>query len=169
MPLPMQVKLLRALQEGEVKPVGATQSVKVDVRTIAATNVDLDAAVRKGTFREDLYYRTNVIRIRLPPLRERADDVPLLAWHFLKKHTQRAGKKVERIAPEVLEALSVAPWKGNVRELENVIERAVVLTRGASIELADLPEGMRSASRRTGSDARVDGPASESVTGLPYA
>jgi len=164
MPLPMQVKLLRALQEGEVKPVGATQAVKVDVRTIGATHVDLDAAVRKGSFREDLFYRTAVIRIRLPPLRERSDDVPLLAWHFLQKHAARANKKVQRIAPEVLEALSVAPWKGNVRELQNVIERAVVLTRGASIELADLPPELRGASPRTGSDDRAE----DALSGMPY-
>ena len=167
-PLPMQVKRLRALQEGEVKPVGATQAVKVDVRTIAATNVDLEAAVKAGTFREDLFYRTNVIRIRLPPLRERVDDVPLLAWHFLRKHAARSNKDVQRIAPEVLEALSVAPWKGNVRELENVIERAVVLTRRQVIELEDLPPALRRASPRTGSDQRLaaDG---KPLTAMPYA
>src|SRR5439155_23323805 len=97
--------------------------------------------------------------------RDRVDDIPLLAWHFLKKHAARAGKDVQRLAPEVLEALSVAPWKGNVRELENVIERAVVLTRRESIELEDLPEELRRASPRTGSDARVD----EKLTGMPYA
>jgi len=138
--------------------------VKVDVRTLAATNVDLEAAVRKGRFREDLFYRTAVIRIRLPPLRERVDDIPLLAWHFLRKHAARAGKEVRRLSPEVLEALSVAPWKGNVRELENVIERAVVLTRRASVELEDLPQELRRASPPTGSDARAD-----ELTGMPYA
>src|SRR5262249_34087224 len=95
MPAAMQVKLLRALQEGEVKPVGATGAVQVDVRTIAATNVDLKAAVKKGAFREDLYYRVNVIGVRLPPLRDRIEDVPLLAFHLLRKHAAHAGKKVE--------------------------------------------------------------------------
>jgi DNA-binding NtrC family response regulator len=163
MPQAMQVKLLRALQEGEVKPVGATGAVQVDVRTIAATNVDLKAAVKKGSFREDLYYRVNVIGVRLPPLRERIEDLPLLAFHLLRKHADHAGKKVERISPETLQALSLWPWKGNIRELENVIERAVVLTAGRSIELADLPAELRS--RDVGKPSSTPEPLGK----LPYA
>ena len=163
MPAAMQVKLLRVLQEGEVKPVGSTQTVRIDVRVIAATNVDLQAAVRSGRFREDLFYRVNVIAIRLPALRDRAEDLPLLAFHLLRKHAAHAGKKVERISAEALQALSVWPWKGNVRELENVVERAVVLTRGSSIELSDLPAELRAGA--AGAKSR-DGDGAEA---LPYA
>ncbi len=164
MPVAMQVKLLRVLQEGEVKPVGATSSVEVDVRVIAATHTDLQAAVKAGSFRQDLFYRVNVIGIRLPALRDRIDDLPLLAFHLLKKHATHAGKKVERISAEALQALSIWPWKGNVRELENVMERAVVLAGSASIELADLPAEMRS--KQPASGAAKDG---DSLAAMPYA
>ena len=167
MPLPMQVKLLRALQEGEVKPVGSAQPVEVNVRTIAATNVDLKAAVKKGGFREDLFYRVNVIGLRLPPLRERVEDLPLLAFHLLRKHAAHAGKKVERISAAALQALSLWPWKGNVRELENVVERAVVLTSGQSIELSDLPPELRAGGLPSGGQSLR--PAPESAASLPYA
>src|SRR6185369_8721886 len=120
-------RLLRVLQEGEVKRVGGTDPVSVDVRVLAATNVDLVKARAEGRFREDLYYRLNVITLTLPPLRDRPDDIPLLAQHFLKHYSEQVGKKVEALSAEALRKLTVYPWPGNVRELENVIERAVVL------------------------------------------
>jgi DNA-binding NtrC family response regulator len=115
----------------------------VDVRVIAATNVDLARATQEGLFREDLFYRLNVITISLPPLRDRAEDVPLLALHFLRKHNARTGKDLEGVAARAMEALERHSWPGNVRELENVIERAIVLGRGREIDLNDLPEAMR--------------------------
>lgn len=138
-PPQIQVKLLRVLQEGEVRAVGATHSRNVDVRIIAATNKDLQKEVDVGRFREDLYYRLNVISIILPPLRERSEDIPLLAYHFLEKASARVGKKVRRISVDALQALQNYRWIGNVRELENVIERAVILTSSDSIQATDLP------------------------------
>jgi DNA-binding NtrC family response regulator len=134
-----QVRLLRVLQEGEIKRVGAADSVKVDVRVIAATHRDLPKLVKAGRFREDLFYRLNVIAIGIPSLRERIEDVPLLAHHFLRRYAERLQKKVKTIAPEAVELLCGYRWPGNVRELENAIERAVVLARGDSITPADLP------------------------------
>ncbi len=142
-PMPTQVKLLRVLQEGEIKRVGSSEIRRVDVRVIAATNIDLARARQNGTFREDLYYRLNVISIELPPLRERVGDIPLLALHFLRKYNARTGKVLESIRPEVMEILERYNFPGNVRELENILERAVVLARGKEIELHDLPEVMR--------------------------
>lgn len=138
-PPSIQVKLLRVLQEGEVRPVGGNQNRIVDVRLIAATNKDLFKHVKDGKFREDLYYRLNVITIVLPPLRDRMEDIPILAYYFLKKASEKAGKKVERISVDALQALQSYRWVGNVRELENVIERAVVLTTGDYIQATDLP------------------------------
>jgi len=134
-PPPTQVKLLRFLQNREFERVGETMTTKVDVRVIAATNRDIEEAVAAGSFREDLYYRLNAVRLKLPPLRERQEDIPLLAQHFLAK----AGNTAE-VAPGVLSALQAYPWKGNVRELENVIERAVILAHGQPIQLFHLPE-----------------------------
>jgi DNA-binding NtrC family response regulator len=139
MPLATQVHLLRALQEGEVRPVGSTSSVKVDVRVIAATNANLKRAIASGKFREDLFYRVNVVAIPLPPLRARPDDVPLLAQHFLSHAAQRARKMIARFSPEALRLLVNAPWPGNVRELQNVVERAVVLAQGEEIGAELLP------------------------------
>lgn len=139
MPPALQVKLLRVLQEGEVRPVGDNISRHVDVRLIAATNRDLTAMVREGTFREDLYYRINVIGIPLPPLRDRQDDIPLLAFHFLQKYSARMKKKIDKISVDALQALQNYSWVGNVRELENAIERAVVLAGSDSITAQDLP------------------------------
>jgi DNA-binding NtrC family response regulator len=133
----LQAKILRALQEREVDRVGGGKPIPVDVRVIAATNKDIDRAVKEGRFREDLYYRLSVITLHMPPLRERRDDVPLLAGHFLKKFNK--GPDV-RIDAEALSALSSYGWPGNVRELENVIERASVLKRGDVITRAELPE-----------------------------
>src|SRR5512140_1131678 len=138
-PPPTQVRLLRVLQEGEIKRVGAADSVKVDVRVIAATHRDLPKLVKAGKFREDLFYRLNVINIPLPPLRDRVDDIPLLAHHFLRRYAERLGKKVRSVSPDAIELLTSYRWPGNVRELENAIERAVVLCRGDTILPGDLP------------------------------
>src|SRR6185436_18846098 len=129
----LQSKLLRVLQEREFEPLGSERSQKVDVRVIAATNRDIRQMVSEGKFQEDLYYRLNVIPIHIPPLRERRDDIPLLVDHFVRKHAQRAGKRIDAIEPGVLDALVSADWPGNVRELENTVERAVVLSPGAVI------------------------------------
>jgi len=138
-PPAIQVKLLRVLQEGEIRAVGDVSARNVDVRLIVATNRDLATMVREGGFREDLYYRVNVIGIPLPPLRERADDIPLLAYHFLQMYTSRMKKRINKISVDALQALQNYSWIGNVRELENVIERAVVLAGGDSITSQDLP------------------------------
>ncbi len=137
-----QVKLLRALQEGEVRPVGSNEVRKVDVRIIAATNVDLEEAMAKGRFRDDLYWRLNVIRVELPPLRERVEDIPLLAYHFLRLFSGRMRKRVEGFDDEVLRIFQGYRWEGNVRELENVVERAVILARGPRIGVEVLPPHM---------------------------
>ncbi len=142
-PQPTQVKLLRVLQEGELKRVGSSELRRVDVRVIAATNVDLVKASQEGSFREDLFYRLNVITITMPPLRDRPSDISLLALHFLRKYNTRTQKSIQGIRPEVMETLENYHWTGNVRELENVIERAVVLGRGKEIDMQDLPEQMR--------------------------
>jgi len=140
----IQVKLLRVLQEKEFRRIGGTKDVRVDVRIIAATNRDLDRAVAEGTFREDLYYRLDVIPIHLPPLRERLEDVQLLVQHFLAKFSQTAGKTVPGITPDAVELLKAQEWRGNVRELENVIERVVALL-GPSRRKDDMisPEDLR--------------------------
>jgi len=140
--LAAQVKLLRALQEGEIKRVGSNDTKVVDVRVIAATNVDLKRKIESGAFREDLYYRLNVIAIDLPALRDRRDDVPLLAQHFLRKFTQRAGKNIARISIEAIEALTAYEWPGNIRQLENAMERAVVLATSDEITKAELPDAV---------------------------
>ncbi len=134
-----QVKLLRVLQEHEFERVGGNQTLKVDVRVIAATNRDLAEMVKQGTFREDLYYRLNVINLRLPNLRERASDIPALAAHFLVRFAKENVKPLERFDDAALEVLKKYPWHGNVRELENVVERAVVLSDGPTILLRHLP------------------------------
>jgi DNA-binding NtrC family response regulator len=128
LPRDMQVKLLRALQERKVERVGGLKPTAIDVRVIAATNVDLAAAVAAGRFREDLYYRLNVIQIRLPPLRERKEDIPLLVEHFLTRFNERLGKRIVGIDPDALAALMSWTWPGNIRELENVVERGVLLS-----------------------------------------
>ena len=134
----LQAKLLRVLQEREVEPLGSDHVLKLDVRVIAATNRDLRRLVAEGDFQEDLYYRLSVIPLAIPPLRERREDVPLLVEHFLAKHAPRAGKRVEGVAGDALEALLQYDWPGNVRELENTIERAVVLSAGGRLEAGDL-------------------------------
>ncbi len=139
----VQVKLLRVLQEGEIERLGGTGPIKVDVRVVAATNKDLKALVDQGRFRDDLYYRLNVVSITLPPLRERREDVPLLANHFLKICAQKNLKPMAGFSKPALERLEGYAWPGNVRELENAVERAVVLCRGSVVELEDLPESVR--------------------------
>jgi two-component system, NtrC family, response regulator AtoC len=134
----IQSKLLRVLQEREFEPLGAERTQKVEVRVIAATNRDLKQLVAEGKFQEDLYYRLNVIPIVLPPLRERPDDIPVLIEHFIEKHRQRTGKRIDRVEPEVVDALRAYNWPGNVRELENTIERAVVLATGPIVTAASV-------------------------------
>ena len=129
MSLPMQVKLLRAVQEREVRQVGADYTTKVDVRIITATNKDLADCVKAGTFRHDLYYRVSVVPLAIPPLRERRDDIPLLAQHFLKQSAKRSKKDVRGFTPAAMHRLMIYPWPGNVRELENAVEKAVVMSR----------------------------------------
>ena len=135
----LQAKLLRVLQEREIERVGGTRPVRIDVRFIAATNTNLKEAVSSGAFREDLYYRLNVVPVVVPPLRERIQDVPLLVEHFTRRDNRRFHKCVEGLSPEALAALNAYRWPGNVRELENVIERCVVLAEGPIIQLNDLP------------------------------
>jgi two-component system response regulator AtoC len=139
LPLPVQVKLNRALQEKEIRRVGETQPVAVNVRIIAATHRDLKAEVQAGRFREDLFYRLNVFPVRLPPLRERREDVPLLALHFLGKHANALRRALTGFEPEALRALAGYPWPGNVRELENAVERAVAIAAGPLVTVRDLP------------------------------
>lgn len=143
----VQLSLLRVLQEKEITRVGGAKPIKVDVRVIAATNRDLKKAVDAGVFRDDLYYRLNVISIELPPLREHPEDIPLLADHFIEKFNIEMGRNIERISEEALEVLMEYDWPGNVRELENVIERAMVITKGSVIRAEDLrlPSQLRGA------------------------
>jgi DNA-binding NtrC family response regulator len=138
-PLPLQVKFLRVIQEKEFTPLGASRPIKVDVRIIAATNRDLDAEVRKGTFREDLFYRLNVVPIHLPPLRERREDIALLIEHFIATFSTEYKVEPKKVRPEALEQLVMYPWPGNIRELQNVIERMFALSQSNEITLADLP------------------------------
>ena len=140
MPVALQVKLLRVLQEDEVRPVGATQSVPIDVRVISATHRDLDAQKAAGQFREDLYYRLNVVSLKLPPLSERREDIPLLATHFLRKLAERYKKPVPSLAPDAMAVLIAAPWPGNVRQLLNLLEQALALTT-TSVIPATLVQG----------------------------
>jgi two-component system response regulator PilR (NtrC family) len=140
MPLPMQAKLLRALQEKRVRRVGANEEVEVDVRVIAATNRSLEALVRERRFREDLFYRLNVIPVVVPPLRQRPEDIPLLAAHFLERFSKEMGKTISKISEEAMDRLIHHSWPGNVRELENVIERAVALETSPVVLPERLPE-----------------------------
>jgi DNA-binding NtrC family response regulator len=134
----MQAQLLRTLQDGEVRPVGGTESIRVDVRLVCATNRDLEAEVKAGRFREDLYFRINVVTVRLPPLRDRPDDIPILVAHFLAKIARRDGRPQASLSREALDRLRQHRWPGNVRELENAIERAVALAKGVVLR-SDLP------------------------------
>jgi two-component system nitrogen regulation response regulator GlnG len=138
-----QTKILRVLQDGTFERVGGNETVRVDVRVIAATNQDLERAVAEKRFREDLFYRLNVVRVRLPPLRERPGDIPLLAEYFLRRGAQKLGQPPRRLSTEALALLERHPWPGNVRELENALEHALVVAKGDTILPADLPDGLR--------------------------
>ncbi|MDH0866773.1 sigma 54-interacting transcriptional regulator [Mitsuaria sp. GD03876] len=146
MPLPLQVKLLRVLQEHQVRPVGASDSVPVDVRILSATHRDLEAALAEGQFREDLYYRLNVVSLTLPGLDERREDIPLLAQHFLQKLATKYDKRLNGFAPEALKALTMASWPGNVRQLHNVVEQVSALATSPLIPLALVQRALRSPS-----------------------
>ena len=143
LPAQLQVKLLRALQEGEIRRVGASTPLKVDVRIIAATARDLEQEVREGTFRSDLYYRINVVRIHIPPLRQRTEDIPFLTRHFIERFAKQLGINVSGFEPAAMKLLLAHPWYGNVRQLENVVERAMVLSEGPTVVPADLPDFIR--------------------------
>ncbi|HVF63120.1 MAG TPA: sigma 54-interacting transcriptional regulator [Casimicrobiaceae bacterium] len=143
MPLPLQVKLLRVLQEGEVRPVGSTQAIPVDVRVISATHRDLDAQRSAGHFREDLYYRLNVVSLQLPSLAERREDIPVLATHFLRKLSERYRKPLPTLAPDAMALLIAAPWPGNVRQLLNLLEQAVALSTTAVIPASVVQNALR--------------------------
>jgi len=149
MPAELQAKLLRVLQEGEFERVGGTQTLKVNVRVIAATNRDLAKAAAEGSFRQDLYYRLNVFPISIPPLRERLDDIPILVQHISKKYAAKLGKNIETIPQKVIDAMRSYSWPGNVRELENIVERAVILTRGNALQIDDSFETARSTESET--------------------
>jgi two-component system response regulator PilR (NtrC family) len=146
-PLETQAKLLRVIQEREFMRLGGVETIKVDVRIIAATNVDLRRMVEEGKFREDLFYRLHVITVQLPPLRERKDDIPLLVQHFLEKYGEENQKTHLELTAEALDLLQEYDWPGNVRELENVIERAVVLSTGSKIDADLIPDHVRSSRR----------------------
>ena len=143
LPISLQVKLLRVLQEEEITPLGSTGTKKVDVRVIAATAKDLAEEIKKGLFREDLYYRINVVTIHLPPLRERVEDIPLLAEHFLNLFNAKIKKNITGVSSEVMERFMTYPWPGNIRELENITERAVLLAPGNTLEISDLPPTLK--------------------------
>ena len=151
MPLALQVKLLRALQEREAYPLGANDPVAFDVRVLCATNRDLEAEVKAGRFREELLYRINVITINLPPLRERQDDIPLLANHFLRKYEKSLARTAMRFSKGAMRLLVNYAWPGNVRELENAVERAAILAETNVIHSHDLPDKLRSMSPVTAS------------------
>jgi two-component system nitrogen regulation response regulator NtrX len=139
MSLRTQAKVLRVLQEGEVEPVGSATVIKVDVRVIAATNKDLTDEIKSGRFREDLFYRLNVIPVRTPPLRERKDDIPLLAQHFATMFSEQYNRPAKKFTSSAAKAMQDAAWRGNVRELRNMIERLVIMTPADTIDITDLP------------------------------
>lgn len=165
LPLSLQAKLLRVLEEGEVRPVGGTRSKKIDVRFIAATNQDLEARVSRGEFRKDLFYRLNVVTLRVPPLRDRVEDIPLLARHFLIRFAREFGKAVTELHPSAVTDLVVYTWPGNIRELRNVIERAVMLCTGDRLTAKELSLLLPSVAEGS---AAADSLAGEEYLGLPY-
>ena len=152
LPLELQAKLLHVLQDGKFERLGSAQTIKVNVRVIAATNRDLEAEVRKDRFREDLFYRLNVFPITVPPLRDRIEDIPLLAEFFVEKVSKRLGKSIKVVPTSVMNTLKKYPWPGNVRELENVIERAVISSSGPKLRLVDELSPVKPDFRRTSQD-----------------
>jgi len=138
-----QIKLLRVLQEGEFEKVGGNKTIRVNIRILAASNRDLQEAVKKGTFREDLYYRLNVVNLKLPPLRERRDDIPFLVNFFIEKYNRKYHMKVKGISQRALKVLTDYEWSGNVRELENTIESILVINNPEVVDLSHLPKGIR--------------------------
>jgi formate hydrogenlyase transcriptional activator len=140
LPLDLQAKFLRVLESQEVQRVGGTHTMRLNLRVLAATNVDVEQAVKKGLFRSDLFYRLNVFPVRIPPLRERRDDIPMLARHFVKKYSERHRKTVTRIGSNTLKALASYDWPGNVRELEHLIERAVIVGQGSVLTIDELEQ-----------------------------
>jgi two-component system, NtrC family, response regulator AtoC len=163
-PVEMQVKLLRALQESEFERVGGIKTTRVDVRLVAATNRDLAEDIEAGRFRKDLYYRLAVVPIRLPPLRDRSDDIPTLVGHFLRKYNRRLNKRIDGVEPEALAALQSYAWPGNIRELENMVERVLLFADGPLIRLRDLPDSLRGVAAATPYPAL--GSAASAETGL---
>jgi transcriptional regulator with PAS, ATPase and Fis domain len=143
MSLALQAKLLRVIEDQVIRPVGSTKGTKVDIRFVTATNRDLKAAVREGTFREDLYYRINVISLQIPPLRERKEDIGALVRYYLGRYSQEMGKQVKEISAEAMDVLMGYEWAGNVRELQNVIERAILISDGSMIRPEHLPDGIK--------------------------
>jgi transcriptional regulator with GAF, ATPase, and Fis domain len=152
----IQAKILRVLQIREFEPLGSTRTLKVDVRIIAATNRNLEAMVREGRFRDDLFYRLNVFPLVLPPLRERPEDLPLLAEHFLRTYREKNRRPIKTMSPEVLQAFQGYSWPGNIRELENVIERGVIVCQGEELTLRDLPPVLQQAGRWLLSDEDLE-------------
>ncbi|HET7616911.1 MAG TPA: sigma-54 dependent transcriptional regulator [Vicinamibacterales bacterium] len=152
-----QAKVLRVLQEGEVERLGSARTIKVDVRVIAATNKDLDQEIEKGTFREDLYFRLSVIPIRVPPLRERREDIPALVRHFVDLFSRENNRRPQRFTPAALEYLGRGRWKGNIRELKNTVERLLIMTPTDSIDVDDVRDAVRLDQPRTGADAGPPG------------
>ena len=153
-----QAKVLRVLQEGEVERLGSARTIKVDVRVIAATNKDLEQEIEKGTFREDLYFRLNVIPILVPPLRDRREDIPPLVRHFADLFSRDNNRRPQRFTPAALEYLQKARWKGNVRELKNTVERLIIMTPGESVDVDDLRDVVRLEAKAAGSDNEKDPP-----------
>jgi nitrogen regulation protein NR(I) len=166
-PVEMQVKLLRVLQESEFERVGGIKTIKVDVRLVTATNRDLQQEIVAGTFRDDLFYRLNVVPIHIPPLRERREDIPLLADHFLAKFNERLKKQIATIAPEAIERLVTYHWPGNIRELENLMERTILFCEAAEIRVSDLPPEIVGAAAAGAPSPTLPGAAGGTPTSLP--
>jgi transcriptional regulator with GAF, ATPase, and Fis domain len=155
LPLELQAKLLRVLQEGEFERLGSSRTIRVDARLIVATSRNLEAAVREGKFREDLYYRLNVFPIHIPPLRERREDIPMLTWHFLRDLGGRMGRKIESVRASTMNSFESYSWPGNVRELRNVIERHLIIYNGPAFE-AELPPMIRPVASAADTAAEVE-------------
>jgi formate hydrogenlyase transcriptional activator len=155
MSLELQKKLLRVIHDGELERLGSPHTIKVDVRIIAATNRNLEEELRKGRFREDLFYRLNVFPINIPPLRQRVEDIPLLVNHFVAKYNKKIGKKIESVSTDTLDTLRKYLWPGNVRELESVIERGVIISQGGSLQVLDLLDAFRKTEESAEGDVKV--------------